>query len=357
MKLTLSDEQTRFGATLHDLLDASDVAGAARAWADGDHAPGRALWRRLAQTGVTALAVPEKWGGLDASPADLMVACEELGHHAVPGPAMETVAAVPALLSTLGGPVAERWLPALASGEALATLAAPPWLPYAVDADVADLVLHVDAPAAWLARAAAPLRAGAEERPRRVGAEAAPLWSGAAGARPVASVDAARRLFEVHDGASIGDLACDAIGRALDLGALACAAHLLGAGRALLETAVGYARQRVQFGQPIGRFQAVKHALAEVAVGLEFARPLLHAAAVTLAPRDVSAAKVACAGAAHRAARAALQAHGAIGYTEEYGLARWLTRVRALTSAWGTSSEHRSRVLATLTSAAERPWS
>jgi alkylation response protein AidB-like acyl-CoA dehydrogenase len=329
MKLTLSEEQARFGATLHDLLDASDVPGASRAWASGDPAPGRAVWRRLADAGVTALAVPEKWGGLDASPADLVVACEELGHHAVPGPAMETAAAVPALLAALGGPAAERWLPALASGEALATLAAPPWLPYAVDADAADLVL--------------------------VASPGGAVRTGVAGVA-LASVDPARRLFEVHDGASMGDLTRDAAGRALDLGTLACAAHLLGAGRALLETAVGYARQRVQFGSAIGRFQAVKHALADVAVGLEFARPLLYAATVTLAPRDISAAKVACAGAAHRAARVALQVHGAIGYTEEYGLGRWLTRVRALTAAWGTSAEHRARVLAALTSPAE-PWS
>ncbi|MEH1126412.1 acyl-CoA dehydrogenase family protein [Micromonospora sp. CPCC 206061] len=329
MKLTLSDEQARFAATLHDLLDASDVPAASRAWATGDPAPGRAVWRRLADAGVAALAVPEKWGGLDASPADLAVACEELGHHAVPGPVTETVAAVPALLAALGRPATERWLPALASGDAIATLAAPPWLPYAVDADASDLVL--------VASPGGAVRAGV------VGTA-------------LASVDPARRLFQVHDGASIGDLSRDALGRALDLGALACSAHLLGAGRALLETAVGYAKQRTQFGSAIGRFQAVKHALADVAVGLEFARPLVYAAAVTLAPRDVSAAKVACAGAAHRAARAALQVHGAIGYTEEYGLGQWLTRVRALISAWGTSSEHRTRVLATLSAPAE-PWS
>jgi alkylation response protein AidB-like acyl-CoA dehydrogenase len=365
MKLTLSDEQARFGATLHDLLDAADVPAASRAWAAGDTAPGRAVWRRLADAGVTALAVPEKWGGLDASPADLVVACEELGHHAVPGPAMETVAAVPTLLASLGGAAAERWLPALASGEALATLAAPPWLPYAVDADTAGVSLLAARPAgaadllaSGSPTAAAPLpgATGATgaivARPARA---AVGVWVGVVG-EAVASVDPTRRLFELGPGEMLADNAGGAVGRALDLGALACAAHLLGAGRAMLETAVEYAKQRVQFGQPIGRFQAVKHALADVAVGLEFARPLLYAAAVTLTPRDVSAAKVACASAAHRAARAALQVHGAIGYTEEYGLGRWLTRVRALMAAWGTSSDHRARVLATLTAQAE-PWS
>jgi alkylation response protein AidB-like acyl-CoA dehydrogenase len=105
----------------------------------------------------------------------------------------------------------------------------------------------------------------------------------------------------------------------------------------------------MQFGQPIGSFQAVKHMLADAAVGLELARPLLFGAAIALgtpgAARDVSAAKVACTDAAYRAGRAALQVHGAIGYTAEYDLALWLTKVRALTSAWGTQAFHRARVL------------
>jgi len=99
-----------------------------------------------------------------------------------------------------------------------------------------------------------------------------------------------------------------------------------------------------------------------VAIGLEFARPLLHAAALSLgdgalgsgalgsgalgeAARDVSAAKVACADAAYLAARAALQVHGAIGYTEEHDLSLWLTKIRALLPTWGTQSDHRARVL------------
>ena len=77
------------------------MPAAARSWADGDLAPGLALWGRLAGLGVTALAVPEKWGGLNASATDLVTACEELGHHAVPGPVAESLAAVPALLTAL----------------------------------------------------------------------------------------------------------------------------------------------------------------------------------------------------------------------------------------------------------------
>ena len=121
---------------------------------------------------------------------------------------------------------------------------------------------------------------------------------------------------------------------------------------ALLERATEYAMQRKQFGRPIGSFQAVKHQLADALVALELARPLLYGAALAIgtatAARDVSAAKVACTEAAYRASRTSLQVHGAIGYTAEYDLSLWLTKVRALVSAWGTQRVHRDRVLAAM---------
>src|SRR5215472_14637954 len=95
MRFALSQEQRQFGAAVHELLADADVPGAARAWADGDHAPGLHVWQALAKAGVTGLAVPEPYGGLGAGPVDVVVACEELGHHPVPGPIAESVAAVP----------------------------------------------------------------------------------------------------------------------------------------------------------------------------------------------------------------------------------------------------------------------
>ncbi len=320
-------EQEQFAASLHDALAAADVPGAARRWADGDPGPGQALWRKLAGLGVTALAVPERWGGLGASLLEVAVAAEELGHHPLPGPAVESFAAVPVLLAGLGdGELAGRWLPGLAAGDLTATIALPPQVPYAADAAAADVVLLADRGTLWLAAPAATRR----------------------------SVDRARTVSTVSRQQELasGPAVAAAVARAFDAGALACAAQLLGAGRALLEASVRHAAQRVQFGKPIGAFQAVKHHLAGVAIGLEFARPLLGAAAAALAAgdataaRDVSAAKVACTDAAYRAARTALQVHGAIGYTEELDLHLWLTKVRALAGAWGSQAGHRARVLA-----------
>lgn len=347
MKLARSGEQEQFAAALHEMLSAADGPAAARSWAAGDRKPGQQIWQSLAEAGVTALMVPADCGGLGADPVDLVIACEEIGHHAVPGPVAESLAAVPvALSSDFSRPTAKsasgsQWFAAsvpvksrleqLAAGELLATLAAPPLLPFAADADVAGLILYA---------------AGDEL------AVAAP-------GQVHRSVDAARTLSEVTAGELVaqGPEVAAAIDRALEFGTLASSAQLLGLGRALLELAAAHARQRVQFGQPVGGFQAVKHQLADVAIGLEFARPLLFAAAIALAgdapqpARDVSAAKVACAQAASRAARTALQVHGAIGYTAEHDAGTYLTKIRALVPAWGSQARHRARVLAAVTGA------
>lgn len=320
MRFAISAEQRDFGASLNDLLASADTPAVIRAWAAGDSGPGRKLWRRLADAGVLALGLPEEHGGYGATAVDLVVAFEQLGRHAVPGPLVESVAALPRLLA---GTSQADVLGQLGAGELIASVALPPTVPYALDGPLADRLYCVDD---------GRLCIGAVQDGR-------------------SSVDAARHLAEVRPSETVG--AVDAA-PAFDAGVLAVSAQLLGLGHALLERTSGYAKQRVQFGRPIGEFQAVKHQLADVLVGLEFARPLVYAAALAVetgAPtvaRDVSAAKIACGEAAYRAARTALQVHGAIGYTAEYDLALWLTRVRALTAAWGTRAVHRTRVLEAL---------
>jgi alkylation response protein AidB-like acyl-CoA dehydrogenase len=137
---------------------------------------------------------------------------------------------------------------------------------------------------------------------------------------------------------------------ALDRGALAAAAEQLGAADRLISMAVAYAKQRHQFGQPIGGFQAVKHMLANPKVELEYARPVVHRAAHSVARGagqrsvHVSMAKIAADGAATRAARVALQVHGAIGYTWEQDLHLWMRRAWSLEQAFGRSAFHRRRV-------------
>jgi alkylation response protein AidB-like acyl-CoA dehydrogenase len=339
MRFALSAEQEHFARSLHDLLTDAGTATVARAVAGGDLSAGQAVWKQLAEVGVPALLVPESAGGLGAGCTDMVTAFEELGHHAVPGPLVESAVLAPALLCGLadGHPeVAEPRLAGLASGERVLTVAHP-LCPRAVGARWADEVLL------------------AEHDDLRL------LPSSAL--QPQRSVDPSRHLDaittpETGELVATGHDVAAATAHAVELGTLAVSAQLLGAARMLLETSTEYAGQREQFGRRIGEFQAVKHHLADVAVAVEFLRPLVHGAAVALddgspcSARDVSAAKVAASRTADRAARTALQVHGAIGYTQEHDLSVWLLYVRALVNAWGTPSHHRSRVLAALASAA-----
>jgi len=317
VKFALDDQQRDFAASIDAALGAADLPAAVRAWSAGDHAPGRKVWEQLANLGVTALGVPEKFDGLDAEPVDLVVALERLGRWCVPGPVAESIAVAPVLLA--GEAHAERCA-ALASGELIATVALPPHTPRAVDADAAGLVLL----------------AGSDETGGVTEAETGERHE---------SVDPSRHLYDVT---AAGKPWPADIERAYEFGALATAAQLIGAAEALLHEAVDYAKQRSQFGRVIGSYQAIKHKLADMHIAVELARPLVYGAALSLQPRDVSAAKAAASEAALLAARGALQTHGAIGFTGEHDLSLWLLRVQALRSAWGTTEQHRRRVLETL---------
>jgi alkylation response protein AidB-like acyl-CoA dehydrogenase len=221
-----------------------------------------------------------------ADPVFLVVAFERLGYYAVPGPWVESVA----YLGNAGG----IW-----------TVALPPLVPYALDADIADEVYVGDT------------------RVTTIG-------------ELHTSVDRTRRLFAVEGEATIDE-------RAFDTAVLAASAQLLGLGERILADSVTYAKQRKQFGREIGSYQAIKHQLADVRIALDFARPLVFGAALGEVP--ASAAKVAAGDAAYLASRTGLQVHGAIGYTQEFDLSVWLTKVRALVTAWGTPAYHRRRVL------------
>ncbi|WP_328909611.1 acyl-CoA/acyl-ACP dehydrogenase [Streptomyces sp. NBC_00234] len=327
MRFLLDDEQREFGRSLDAMLGAAGTPAAVRAWGAGDHRPGLTLWSRLAEAGVFALAVPEAYGGVGPLPVELAVSFVELGRHAVPGPVVETVAAS-VLLSVTGGPAAKDWLPRLADGTASATLRLDG--PYALDADVADAVFTVCGEELWLASGPGPFSA---------------------------SADPARRLFSPDSGGTLlarGPRVAEGAAAAADWAAFVTAAQALGVGESLLRSTVAYVKQRTQFGAAVGSFQAVKHRLADTLTALEFARPLLYGAAMSLAepdarPRtgaDVAAAKLAAGEAAYAAARTALQLHGAVGYTEELDLALWLRKARPLRDAWGAPGACRARVLA-----------
>ncbi|KAA2252597.1 acyl-CoA dehydrogenase [Solihabitans fulvus] len=334
MRFAPTEEQAAMRYALRELLADVDSPAVTRAWARGDAAPGLAVWRRLADLGVTGALVPEASGGLGLSEVELVLVLDELGYAGLPGPYVESLAVVPVLLAGRDEP---GRLAAVAEGRAVATALLPPRVPRALDADRADVLVRGSTAEIALVGGSLTLES---------------------------SVDGARRLFLVDGPAVVvaeGAAAGRVVDAAFDGGALGCAAQLLGVGRRLLAMAVRHAGQRRQFGRPIGAFQAVQHQLADVLLRLEFAGPLVRGAAVALrdgtpfAARDVSSAKLAAGEAANAAARTALQVHGAIGYTAEHELHLWLAKARALRSAWGTPGWHRDRVAASLATGATAP--
>lgn len=265
------------------------------------------LWPRLGEMGVLGVLAPEAQGGFGGDELDLVLLLEETGRAALPEPIVEHAAvALPVLDGTR--------LAAAAAGDLTVTVAPPSGLvPYGADADLVLVDTELVEPAAL-------------------------------SLQPHESVDGSRRLFATATPPSSMSVA------ASDRAALGVAAQLIGLAERMLTMTVDYAKERRQFGVSIGSFQAVKHHLANVALALEFARPLVYRAAWSIAQEDdarsvhVGMAKARASEAALLAGRVALQVHGAIGYTTEYDLHLFLKRTWALAASWGDAAWQSDRV-------------
>jgi alkylation response protein AidB-like acyl-CoA dehydrogenase len=321
MRFGFTSDQRELAGAVREILS-SELTAEVRA--TGTEVAGRrgSVWKSLAEAGVFGLLVPEDAGGLGMTELDAVLVLEELGRAAVPGPVADTAfAAAPFLVADAAG---EQWRDGLADGAVAASIAEVGG--YLPDVDIADVMIVVDGDSASVAAADAGLTLQVTVDP----------------SRPVFSLPAA-------GGAAAGGAAVTGL---RDRAVLATAAQLVGASAEMLAMSVEYAKTRKQFGREIGSFQALKHQLANLMLAVDFARPLVHRAAYSLATgaatasRDVSAAKVNAARAAQQAARTAIQVHGAIGYTDELELQYWLKRVWWLVPAWGDELVHRARVAA-----------
>ncbi len=371
MHFAFTDQQSEFRDTVRQVLAKECTTDDLRA-AYVTPTARTPRWGVLADLGVVGLTVPESQGGLGLGLVDLVLLLEEAGRVALPEPLVETTAlAAPLLAELLGGELlagggvgaptgagaggggsggnsgADRWagwLEGLADGSITAAVAEPRAVeggPVA-GADGADLLV-LTAP-------------GSGDGPEIHLVEAARL-----SVEPVSSLDPTRRLGvprwtpTPESLVATGAAARSAVQRTSDRAAVALAAHLLGLSDRMIAMTAEYARARHQFGHPIGSFQAVKHLLAGAQVKLEFARPVVYAAAWALdegdpsASRAASTAKAYASDAATEAARVSLQVHGAIGYTWECDLHLFLKRAWALSEAWGSASDHRHLVLDSLT--------
>ncbi len=335
MDFTFTEEQQMMAAALRELTADLCAPQVLRALFDGEDAGAAERWQRLGELGLFGVRAPAASGGLALADADFVLLAEEAGRAALPEPLCEQAAvAVPALAELADVPAAAALLPRAASGEARIAVAHPQ----------NPLVNVPPGLSHWLLCT-----------PQAI--VLAPV--GAVTAAPRASVDAGRRLLEPDLAATGVTLASGAraaavAARVLNRGSVFSAAQCLGLSERMLALAADYARERVQFGKPIGAYQAVKHHLASVAVKLEFARPVVYAAVTRLAGIDArtdacaSHAKLAAGDAADLAARTAIQVHGAMGYSWELDLHFFMKRAWALAGAFGERSFHARRLQALL---------
>lgn len=333
MRFNFNDDQRMFQQTVRGFLDKECTAEQVRGLWDTETGRSPERWSKLAELGLLGILVPEEHGGLGMNEVDLVLLLEETGRTVLPEPVVETAAVCAPLLRDAGvAELADRWLPPIAAGEAIATFDHV-LNPAVTDAHVADLILV------------------------QHGQEIHAVPRNGVKTTPQPCNDLSRRLFTLEWMPSdetvlvaSGERGERLLTAAFDRAALGTAAQQLGIAQRLVELAVDYATERHQFGKPIGSYQAIKHMLASVQVAIEFARPLVYRAAFALAHDapsrsvDVSQAKAEASEAAVQAAKVALQVHGAIGYTWEIDLHLWMKRAWALEAAWGNRQWHRARI-------------
>jgi alkylation response protein AidB-like acyl-CoA dehydrogenase len=331
MEFTFSEEQRMSAEVTRQLFADQCTPTTLRKLIASGAGRDESLWRAIADTGLTAVLAPENAGGLGLHEIDFVLIAEACGYVALSEPLVEHAGiSAPLLAATGANPILCK---AAAAGKA--TLAVGHSInPFVADADTATAMLMEHDGEVHLLE------------PRKVQLTREQ------------SIDPFRRLFRIDWKASGTTRIADATGGiplwkdALDRGALFTAAQCLGLAQRAVDLAVAYAKERKQFGKPIGSYQAVKHLLANVQVKIEFARPVVVAAAAEFVARDamsrgrISHAKIVAAEAADLAVRTALQVHGAMGYSWEVDVHFFLKRALALAYAWSSPSFHRTRVAA-----------
>ncbi len=326
MDFDLTDDQLALREGASDLLDDLASPARVRAHTTTDAPFDAALWSAMVDQGWLGVELDESVGGLGLGSVEVAVLVEELGRHAAPAPFVPTVLA----LDVFAGAGEHEWVQRLLAGEARACVAWDPAapVPYAPSADVAVVIADDGLYAMDLTTH--PAREPAMDLTRELG------WL----------------PFDAGTARRIGD--ADARTRLLDRGATYTSADLLGSGSRALDMAVEYAKVRVQFGKPIGSFQAVKHRCADMLVDVEGMRSTVYWAAWCIGAGDSDAsvaattAKIWCGDASKRVMASALQVHGGIGFTWEHDLHFFLKRSQLDQLAFGDSSAHRARLAALL---------
>ncbi|CBL46328.1 Predicted acyl-CoA dehydrogenase [gamma proteobacterium HdN1] len=333
MDFTFTEDQRLFCDNVKVFLQNEVTPEALRKSWESESGRSPELWQKLVDIGLTAMLVPEKFGGLGMNAVDFILIAQECGRAALAEPLVETALVGVPLLASLADndERCAQLLEKIATGERRIAVG------HSVnnlisDAHVADYLLLPNGNQIHLVP---------REQVHLVAQQ---------------SVDPSRRLFSVdwkvteETLLTNGALGVSLLAAALNRGALGAAAQLLGLAEAMVGLAVAYTSDRKQFGKPIGVNQALKHHMANCAVKTEFAKPVLYRAAYTASTHPVHAdfavshAKVAAGEAALLAAKNSIQSFGAMGYTWECDLHIFMKRAWALDKYWGHAGFHKNRL-------------
>jgi alkylation response protein AidB-like acyl-CoA dehydrogenase len=323
MDFELSEDQVALQDAARDVLDDLASSTAVRAHVTAGAPYDERLWAAMVEQGWLGVDLAEGDGGLGLSFVEAAVLMEQVGRHVAPAPLAHGLLA---LAATAGTTWTERLLAGAVAGVAWTERADPVLVPYA---PVADAVVIAS--------------------PERV-----VLHDLTVGDRPVAepAMDLTRCVGWVAQDRPGGQEIGGPVEAAalLDRGAVATSAESLGASDRVLEMAVEHAKERVQFGKPIGSFQAVKHRCADMLVDVEGMRSTVYHAAWSIAAGDpdasvaASVAKTWAADAARRVMASGLQVHGGIGFTWEHDLHFFLKRAQLDQVCFGDATRHRDRL-------------
>ncbi len=336
------------------------------AWSADPARIDRGLWKRMADLGWTGLTVPEAHGGLGLGAVDLIVLLEEMGRSLCPMPLASADLAIAALTALGDDALQAAWLPKIAAGEVVATVAIFETTDVVSEDGVATRATaagdHVTLDGAKLFvpdGQHADLVLVAAREGRGVSLFAVPVDTPGVTVNPLVVVDATKPAAEVKlagvtvpASARLGVAggAWTTLARLLDRQTIAHAAEMVGAADAALRMAVEYAKVRQQFGSPIGRFQGVKHRCAEMLCDVESARSLVYFGAWALdsapdqVPTYAAMAKALASEALDTAGEECVQIHGAIGYTWECHAHLFYKRGRQSHVWLGAPDEHYERI-------------
>jgi alkylation response protein AidB-like acyl-CoA dehydrogenase len=329
MNFDFTDDQQAIKRTAHDLLAERFKPDVVRELAEGDRYDD-AHWREVSELGWAGIFVDEQHGGQGLGTVELAILAEELGYAVAPVPFLSNAAAGLALQHAGTDAQRERWLPGIASGEApgAAGLLRGGVAPLVPDADSASVIVLI------------------------ADGSATVLEPGDCEIEPVAAIDQTRRYARVTPREGAGESLGGEVGPALDRIATLVASEIVGVIQRTMEMAVEYARDRQQFGRPIGAYQGVSHRCADMLREVESSRSTVYWAAwaaeaepETL-PLAAAMAKAQASDTGWSVPASALQVLGGIGFTWEHDLHFFLKRAKVDGALFGSAGEHRERVAA-----------